>query len=134
MSINRVFLVGNLTHNPELRTTPNGITVLTFSIAVNDRRKNATTGEWYDYPNYVNCIMFGARAESVSRFIRKGSKVAIDGKLHYSAWEQDGSRRQKIEVTVENIEFMQQKSGDQASSAVSTQNQQSGLYEEDLPF
>ena len=106
MSINRVNITGNLTRDPELRATAGGTQVLSFGVAVNDRRRNAQTGEWEDYPNFVDCTMFGTRAEAVGRYISKGSKVAIEGKLRYSSWERDGQRRSKLEVIVDDIEFM----------------------------
>lgn len=106
MSINKVVISGNLTRDPELRQTASGFPVLGFGVAVNDRRKNQQTGEWEDYPNFIDCTMFGARAESVSRFLSKGSKVAIEGKLRWSQWERDGQKRSKIEVVVDEIEFM----------------------------
>lgn len=106
MSINKVVISGNLTRDPELRQTANGFPVLGFGVAVNDRRKNQQTGEWEDYPNFIDCTMFGARAESVSRFLSKGSKVVIEGKLRWSQWERDGQKRSKIEVVVDEIEFM----------------------------
>ena len=106
MSINRVIISGNLTRDPELRSTASGMPVLGFGVAVNDRRRNQQTGEWEDYPNFIDCTMFGARAESVSRFLSKGSKVAIEGKLRWSQWERDGQKRSKIEVIVDEIEFL----------------------------
>ena len=106
MSINRVNITGNLTRDPALRATQSGSQVLSFGVAVNDRRRNPQTGEWEDYPNYVDCTMFGTRAEAVGRYISKGSKVAIEGKLRYSSWERDGQRRSKLEVIVDDIEFM----------------------------
>ena len=116
MSINRVNITGNLTHNPELRATAGGTQILAFGVAVNDRRKNPQTGEWEDVPNFVDCIVFGQRAEAVSRFISKGSKVAIEGKLRYSAWEtKDGQRRSKLEVIVDEIDFMSRQ-GQQVTS------------------
>ena len=106
MSINRVNISGNLTRDPELRATAGGTQVLSFGVAVNDRRKNPQTGDWEDYPNFVDCTMFGTRAEAVSRYLSKGTKVAIEGKLRYSSWERDGQRRSKLEVIVDEIEFM----------------------------
>ena len=106
MSINRVNISGNLTRDPELRATASGTPVLSFGVAVNDRRRNQQTGEWEDYPNFIDCTMFGARAESVSRFLSKGSKVAIEGKLRWSQWERDGQKRSKLDVIVDEIEFM----------------------------
>ena len=106
MSINRVNISGNLTRDPELRATAGGTQVLSFGVAVNDRRKNPQTGDWEDYPNFVDCTMFGTRAEAVSRYLSKGTKVAIEGKLRYSSWERDGQRRSNLEVIVDEIEFM----------------------------
>ena len=106
MSINRVIISGNLTRDPELRNTQSGMAVLSFGVAVNDRRKNPTTGEWEDYPNFVDCTMFGARANSLSQYLSKGTKVSIEGKLRWSQWERDGQKRSKLEVIVDEIEFM----------------------------
>lgn len=107
MSINKVMITGNLTRDPELRQTPAGTQVLNFGVAVNDRRKNQQTGEWEDYPNFVDCVVFGNRAEPLSRFLGKGSKVAVEGRLRYSAWEdKEGKRRSKLEVVVDDVDMM----------------------------
>ena len=107
MSINRVNISGNLTRDPELRVTGSGTQILSFGVAVNDRRRNPQSGEWEDYPNYVDCVVFGARAEPLSRFLSKGAKVALEGKLRYSSWEsKDGGRRSKLEVVVDEVEFL----------------------------
>lgn len=105
MSINRVTISGNLTRDGELRATASGTSVLTFGVAVNDRRRN-TSGEWEDYPNFIDCVMFGTRADSLARYLTKGTKVCIDGKLRYSSWETDGQRRSRIEVIVNDLDFM----------------------------
>ena len=106
MSINRVNISGHLTRDPELRMTPKGTQVLSFGIAVNDRRLNRETNQWEDYPNFVECTMFGTRAEAVGRIVRKGMKVSIDGKLRFNQWEtKDGQKRSSIEVKVEEIHF-----------------------------
>lgn len=110
MSINRVVITGNLTRDPELRASASGSQVLSFGVAVNDRRKNQQTGEWKDVPNFVDCVVFGKRAEALSRFLSKGSKVAIEGRLSYSSWEaKDGSKRSKLEVIVDECEFLSQR-------------------------
>lgn len=132
MSINRVNLTGNLTRDPELRSTVSGTQVLSFGIAVNDRRRNQQTGEWEDYPNFVDCTLFGKRAETVSRFISKGSKVAIEGKLRYSSWERDGQRRSKLDVIVDDIEFLS--SSNQQQQPQQPQTQGGVVYDEDIPF
>ena len=134
MSINRVVLSGNLTRDPELRMTKGGKQVLSFGLAVNDRMRNQQTGEWEDYPNFVDCTMFGSRAEAVSRYLAKGSKVAIEGKLRYSSWERDGQRRSKLEVIVDEIEFMsgQGKANQEAPSG--DEQPPAEVYDEDIPF
>lgn len=106
MSINRVIISGNLTRDPELRKTAGGLPVLGFGMAVNDRRKNQATGEWEDYPNFIDCTIFGSRAEGVAKYLAKGTKVAVEGKLRWSTWEKDGAKRSKIEVIVDELEFM----------------------------
>lgn len=139
MNINRVNLTGNLTRDPDLRSTDGGMPVMGFGIAVNDRRRSQQTGEWEDYPNFIDCTMFGTRAQSVSRFISKGSKVAIEGKLHWSQWEHDGQKRSRLEVTVDEIEFMSQR----PEGVKDSQTQMNGtpapvvdtsIYDTDIPF
>ena len=116
MSINKVLISGNLTRDPELRQTASGMPVLSFGVAVNDRRRNQQTGEWEDYPNFVDCTMFGNRASSLSRYLHKGIKVAIEGKLRYSSWEKDGTKRSKLEVIVDELEFMSSRGGQEGGN------------------
>ena len=106
MSINHVVISGNLARAAELKRTQSGNSVLTFDVAVNDRVKNPQTGEWEDRANWVTCNLWGTRAEKLAQYLEKGSKVAIEGRLRYRAWEQDGQRRSKLEVVVDEIEFM----------------------------
>lgn len=108
-------ITGNLTRDPELKATQGGTQVLRLGVAVNDRRRNPQTGNWEDYPNFIDCVMFGTRAEAISRYLTKGTKVAIEGRLRYSSWERDGQKRSKIEVVVDEIEFMSSRNsgGDQ---------------------
>lgn len=148
MSINRVIISGNLTREPELRSTQGGTGVLTFGMAVNDRRRNPQTGEWEDVANFVDCVLFGSRAESVSKFLSKGMKVAVEGKLRYSSWERDGQRRSKLEVIVDEIEFLSQSkaqsrprrqqadnySGQGQSVTSSGRQAPVDVYDEDIPF
>ena len=121
-NINRVNISGNLTRDPELRGAASGTQVLSFGVAVNDRRKNQQTGEWEDVPNFVDCVMFGNRATALADMLRKGNKVAIEGKLRYSAWEaKDGTKRSKLEVVVDEVEFL------------SSRNQQGGGQQHGQP-
>lgn len=132
MSINRVNISGNLTREPDLRATGGGTQTLSFGVAVNDRRRDAN-GEWKDVPNFVDCVVFGGRAEPLSRFLHIGSKVAIEGKLRYSQWEKDGQRRSKLEVVVDEIEFMSKKD-DTPKASASKPSTPDAVYDEDIPF
>lgn len=128
MSINRVCISGNLTRDPETRRTAGGTAAMSFGVAVSDRAKNQQTGEWEDRPNFVDCVMFGTRAEAVGRYLSKGTKVAIEGKLRWSQWQtRDGQKRSKLEVIVDEIEFMS-RSEQQAHAPAAD------VYDEDIPF
>ena len=146
MGINRVCLSGNMTRDAELRQTQSGASVITFGVAVNDRRKNNQTGEWEDYANFVDCTMFGQRAQAIAPYLTKGTKVSLDGKLRYSSWERDGQKRSKLEVIVDEIEFMssrqdnggyQQQPRQQAPRQGQRQPQRDvaqTVYDSDIPF
>lgn len=134
MSINLVSISGNLTRDAEIRTTKSGMAVLSFSVAVNDRRKNSQTGEWENYANYVECTMFGSRAESVGQYLSKGTHVSIAGKLRYETWETDGQKRSKLSVVVNDVDF--RRSGGSANGGTETASSvtQDALYDDDVPF
>lgn len=136
MSINRVVVSGNLTRDPELRVTPGGTQVLGFGVAVNDRRRNQQTGEWEDYPNFIDCTMFGNRAEALSRILRKGMKVAIEGKLRYSSWEDKngGGRRSKVEIIPDEVVLTSQNpNGQQAPQQYAPQGYQQQYAPQQAP-
>lgn len=127
MSINRVSISGNLTRNAELRGSQEGKKILKFCVAVNDRQRNRETGEWEDHPNFVDCVLFGTRAEKLSDALSKGVKVALDGKLHWSQWAtKDGAKRSTLEVYVEEIELFAAKQA--------AKQDEGGYYLEDCPF
>ena len=123
----------------------NNVKAIMFNLYPSDKdlleflesKKNRSS---YIVPNFIDCIVFGQRAEALSRFISKGAKVSIDGKLHYSSWEtKDGQRRSKLEVVVEEIEFLSKSQ----TTAVTAQGQPSftapqapeeELYDSDIPF
>lgn len=135
MSINRVVISGNLTRDPELRATGGGTSVLKMGVAVNDRRKNQQTGEWEDYANFVDVTMFGARAEAVSRFLSKGAKVAIEGKLRWSQWEsQQGEKRSKLEVVADEIEFLSRDGGSSNYTPPADNGGSDADLGEEIPF
>lgn len=139
MSINRVCITGNLTRDPELRSTAGGMAILKMGIAVNDRRKNPQSGDWEDVPNFFDVTVFGQRGESLSRFLSKGSKVAIEGKLRWSQWETpEGEKRSKVEIIADDIEFMSSRGegggggGYSAPSAPSAPSDP--VIDDDIPF
>ena len=135
MSINKVVITGNLTREPELKRTASGMAILNLGVAVNDRRKDPKSGEWGDYANFIDCVMFGTRAESISNYLHKGIKVAIDGKLRWSQWEREGQKRSKVEVTVDDIEILTPK-GEQSNSpqAQAPIEVSAELYDDSIPF
>ena len=106
-NINRVVMTGNLTADPELRSLPSGMSVCSMRIACNTRRKNASTGEWEDKPNYFNVTVWGAQGENAARYLSKGRPVAIDGRLEWREWEtQDGAKRQDIDIIADSVQFL----------------------------
>jgi len=138
MSINRVVVSGNLTRDPELRSTGSGMAILKLGLAVNDRRKSPQSGEWEDVPNFFDVTVFGQRGESLSRFLQKGSKVTIEGKLRWSQWETpDGDKRSKVEIIADDIEFMSSRGegggagGGYAAPAPAAKPE---TFEDDIPF
>ena len=137
MSINSVVISGNLTRDAQLTQTPSGTSVLSFGVAVNERRKNNQTGAWEDHPNFVDCTMFGKRAEAIARFLNKGVKVCVEGRLHYSSWERDGQKRSKVEVIAEEVMMpprAQQAPRQQAPQQQMGVPQFTEVYDEDIPF
>jgi len=148
MSVNQVAVTGNLTRDVELLETQGGTAVLSFGIAVNDRRKNSS-GQWEDVPNFFECVTFGNRATALSDILAKGMKVAISGKLHYSSWEKDGQKHSKVDIIANEIELMQNRKPQQQGCQQPQQAQpapqwnarqayaeapQSESYGDDLPF
>lgn len=131
MTINKAIITGNLTRDAELRSTGGGLSVANFAVAVNERVKNNSTGEWEDRANYIDCTMFGRRAEALAQYMTKGTKVTIEGKLRWSQWEKNGEKRSKVEVVVDEVELMAR--GDKRAAEPATAPQV-GVYDEDIPF
>lgn len=108
-SFNKVILLGNLTRDPEVRYTPNGIAVASFAIAVN--RKYKQGDETKEEVSYIDIVVFGKQAESCGQYINKGDSVLIDGRLQQRRWEtEDGQKRNKIEVVAQSVNFMPKRS------------------------
>ncbi|MFL5976727.1 MAG: single-stranded DNA-binding protein [Solirubrobacterales bacterium] len=106
-NINRVVLTGNLTADPELRSLPSGTSVCKLRVACNTRRKDNSTGEWVDKPNYFDVTVWGAQGENCARYLAKGRPVAIDGRLEWREWEGDqGQKRQAIDIIADSVQFL----------------------------
>ena len=133
MSINRVIIEGYLTRDVEMRATASGLAVAGFTVAVNEKRKNAE-GE------YVDASLFGTRAEKLSKYLIKGTKVTIDGKLRYSQWTKDDETRHELSVIVDQLEFSGGKREQSDVTATSYKPSHAApepeidLYDEDIAF
>jgi single-strand DNA-binding protein len=104
--LNRVTLVGRLTRDPEVRYTSGGMQIVSIGLAVNGRRKNATTGAWEDKPNFFDVKLFGDRGERAAERLSKGTRIGIDGRLEWDSWETDGQKRSKVEIIADNIQIL----------------------------
>jgi single-strand DNA-binding protein len=110
-SINRVVLVGRLTRDPELRALPSGNSVCGLRVACSTSRRDAE-GDYQEKPNFFDVSVFGGAAESVSRYMRKGSRVAIDGRLEWREWETaDQQRRQAVSIVADTVQFLDSPDG-----------------------
>lgn len=109
MAINRVTIMGNLTRDAELRKKGDAASVLTFGLAINEKKKDTETGEYVDAPVFVDCALFGARAEALAPYLTKGKKVSVDGRLRYHSWMKNEEKRHALSVLVTDIEFADSK-------------------------
>lgn len=105
MYINKALLYGNLTRDPEIKSLPSGISVVTFSIATNRvyKDKNGAKQEAVDFHNIV---AFGKQAETINQYLKKGNGVFIDGRIQTRSWDgQDGKKQYRTEIVVDNFQF-----------------------------
>ena len=105
-NINVAVITGNLTLDPELRSTPSGTSVCRLRVAFNTRRKGQS-GEWVDKPNYLDVTVWGAQGENCAQYLEKGRPVAVNGRLEWREWEtQDGQKRQAVEIVADTVQFL----------------------------
>jgi len=104
-SVNQVILLGNLTRDPELRQTPSGQSVCSFSLALN-RAYKGQNGEWQEATDYIDCVAWGPLAERVSQYLSKGRRALVQGRLQSRSWEQEGQKRSKVEVLANDVTFV----------------------------
>ncbi len=133
-SFNKVILLGNLTRDPEVRYTPNGVAVASFAIAVN--RKYKQGDETKEEVSYIDIVVFGKQAESCGQYINKGDSVLIDGRLQQRRWEtEDGQKRNKIEVVAERVNFMPKRSKPAGPAGAPSEPPAEGPVDEgEIPF
>ena len=112
ININRVVMTGNLTRDPELRSTNSGTSVCGLRIACNTRRKDAS-GNWVDKPNYFDVTVWGAQGENCANYLSKGRPVAIEGRLDWREWEakEGGGKRQSVEIIANSVQFLGSRDG-----------------------
>jgi len=142
-NFNRVLLIGNLTRDPQLSYTPNQTAVVDFGMAMN-RRWKGQDGNQRDETCFVDCRMFGKRAEVINKYCKRGNPLFVEGRLTFDSWEaQDGSKRSKLRVTVENFEFISGGGGGGAGGGAGQTSQgmsgtDSGVQQragdDDIPF
>ncbi len=104
-SFNQVVLMGNLTRDPELRQTPNGQNVCSFSLALNRSYKGAD-GQWQEATDYIDIVAWGPLGERVAQYLSKGRPCLVNGRLQSRSWEQDGQKRSKVEVVAQDVTFL----------------------------
>jgi single-strand DNA-binding protein len=114
-SFNQVTLMGNLTRDPELRTTPNGASVCSFSLALNRSYKNSE-GNWTEATDYIDIVAWGPLGERVAQYLTKGRPALVSGRLQSRSWEQDGNKRSKVEVVANDVTFLGGPGGPSTSS------------------
>jgi single-strand DNA-binding protein len=115
--INRVTLVGRLTRDPELRHIPSGTAVLELGLAVNGRQQDEA-GNWVDKPNFFDVKVYGRQAETLAQHLQKGRRIGIDGRLDWRSWEaQDGTKRSKVDVVAQNVQFLDSRSDGEGGGA-----------------
>jgi single-strand DNA-binding protein len=112
-NINVVVITGNLTQDPELRHLGSGTAVCELRVAVNSRRKDGSTGEWVDKPNYFNVTVWGAQGENCANYLSKGRPVAIEGRLDWREWEakDGGGKRQAVQIVANSVQFLGSRDG-----------------------
>ena len=115
-NLNRVFLIGNLTRDPELRYIPNGTAVANLGMAINRRYKDAS-GNLQEEVCYVTVVLWGRQAETANQYLKKGNPLFVEGRLSYRTWEKDGQKRSTLEVRGERMQFLGGKREDGPSAA-----------------
>lgn len=134
MALNRVVIEGNLTWDSKL-TEREDKHILNFRMAVNEKRPDGN-GNWVDAPVFIDCVVFGLRAEKLAPFLTKGTKVTVDGKLRYSEYMKDDEKRSKLSVVVDHLEFSgsRRDGANGTGGAPTAESPAEDTFDEDIPF
>ena len=145
--VNKVILVGNLGNDPEIRHMPNGDAVANFSIATSEVWKDKNTGEQQERTEWTRCVAFRRQAEIVEQYVKKGSRLYVEGRLQTRSWDQDGVKRYATEIVVNEFQMLDGRNSQQApasgqSSQAPAAPAQSGQtppanfdnFDDDIPF
>ena len=136
-NFNKVFLMGNLTRDPELRYTQSGMAVTDFGLAIN-RSYTGKDGVKKDSTVFVDIVVWGRRAEVACEFLSKGRPIFVEGRLQYDTWEKDGQKRSKVSVVAENFQFIGgpagKKKGQEGQQPGSDIGTEMNIEDEDIPF
>lgn len=146
-NINRVVLTGNLTRDPELRTTPSGTSVCSLRLACNTRRRDAS-GDWVDKPNFFDVTVWGAQGENCANYLQKGRPIALDGRLEWREWEDgQGNKRQAVDIIADSVQFLGSREGGENGGRYAPQSDipadssdfapaspSGGTKDDDIPF
>ena len=114
--LNQVTILGNLTRDPDLRQTPSGQSVTNFSVALNRSYKDAT-GEWQEATDFIDVVAWAALGERVNTYLGRGSRVLVTGRLQSRSWEQDGQKRNKVEVLAGDVIFLDNRNESEGASS-----------------
>ena len=132
-SVNKVFLMGNLTRDPELRYTPNGAAVANLGLAVN--RKYKAGDEWKEEVCFVDITVWGKQGENCVEYLNKGSPVFVEGRLQFRSWEtDDGQKRSKLDVVANNVQFLGRPAGGKAGADMDAPEAGDFQTKDDVPF
>lgn len=128
-SMNRVFLMGNVTRDPELRYISNGTAVTEIGLAINDRRKSAS-GEWIEETTFVDITLWGRTAEIAGEYVTKGSPLLVEGRLKLDTWEKDGKKNSKLRVVGDRMHLIGSKGGVRSEGAPGGSRSRGGRADE----
>lgn len=127
---NKVVLMGNLTRDPETRQTPSGQSVTNFSLAIS-RTWKGQDGSNQEAVSFIDCVAWGKTGEVIAQYMQKGRPILVEGRLDQRSWEQDGNKRSKVEVIVENFNFVGGGDGGSSSSGASSSSSSSSSKKND---